>query len=809
MRRFARFLAQLALALLAPVLVASAALALLATDLAHRLFGSKSSPGNQRPSTSAASIVIPNWNGRELLARYLPSVIEAAHRRPGSEIIVVDNGSTDGSAGFVREHFPEVRVLELEQNLGFGGGSNAGFRAARHDIVVLLNSDMRVEPDFLGPLLEGFTDEKVFSVTCQIFFRDPAKKREETGLTQGWWESGWLRVRHRADDRVTRLFPCFYGGGGSSAYDRRKFLELGGFDPLLAPFYLEDADLGYMAWKRGWKVLYEPRSKVYHEHRGTIGKHFTRSEIDAVLRKNFILFCWKNIHEWRRLGQHLAAALGGAWLSLLFGESLTRSALPDLWRTFRALPQATRSRWRARSLACVSDTEAFRRPLGGYFRDRFESLPLAPDPLRVLFVSPYPIAPPVHGGAVFMYQTCRRLAALCELHLVSLLERPEQEAAHRELAARCASAEFLLRTGARPRSLASLTPFAVREFEIEDLQWTIHRKLYLDRIDVLQLEYFPMGQYAGEFRRIATVLFEHDVYFQSVARLLPSLPGIWSKARAALEYMRALRFELRLLGRFDRVQFCTRENASYVAGFLPSIAARADHSVRSGIDVGRYRFTTDGREPFTMLFVGSFRHQPNLQALNWLIERVLPRVLAERPEARLIVVGSEPPPAHSFPAPAGAVELLGYVGDIREPLERYAVFVCPILSGSGVRVKLLEAFASGIPVVSTRLGAEGLTDRDGEICVLADDPESFARGILRIFDAPEAAQPMVARARQRVEERHDAAVLTERLVATYRDVLCAKRESNFEVSRSDPASASWESRPEAPADECSRPATRR
>src|SRR5207245_1638680 len=116
--------------------------------------------------------------------------------------------------------------LALPQNLGFGGGSNAGIRAAKNDIVVLLNSDMRVERDFLQPLLDGFTDDKVFAVSCQIFMQ--GKTREETGLTEGWWQQGGLRVRHREEPEIRELYPCFYGGGGSCAFDRKRFLELGG-----------------------------------------------------------------------------------------------------------------------------------------------------------------------------------------------------------------------------------------------------------------------------------------------------------------------------------------------------------------------------------------------------------------------------------------------------------------------------------------------------------------------------------------------------------------------------------------------------
>src|SRR5450432_207428 len=336
---------------------------------------------------------------------------------------------------------------------------------------------MRVAPDFLAPLLEGFRDPEVFAVGCQIFFSDPNKLREETGLTQGWWQEGGLRVRHRADPQVDDLFPCFYGGGGSCAFHRDKFFELGGFDPLLAPFYLEDTDLGYLAWKRGWKVFYQPRSIVYHEHRGTIGKRFSEEQIQTVLKKNFVLFCWKNIHEWPRLASHFFFAWAGAILSVIFGDSPGRPNLAALWRAFRQLPQAVRSRARALALAQVGDTEAFRRPLGGYFRDRFDEYPRVQEKLRVLFVSPYPICPPVHGGGVFMYQTLREMSRLAEVHVVEMLDWAGQEEANRALRDFCASAEWIVRPSGYPKGSASLLPFAVREFANEDFDWLIHRQL--------------------------------------------------------------------------------------------------------------------------------------------------------------------------------------------------------------------------------------------------------------------------------------------------------------------------------------------
>lgn len=762
----------LAALLVSPLLIAVTLLALGAADLFWLLFGRKRPVADTRPSTASASVVIPNWNGRDLLEKYLPPLIEALAGHPDNEIIVVDNGSSDGSAEFVRGRFPGVRLLVLEKNLGFGGGSNAGFRAAKNDVVVLLNSDMRVAPDFLQPLLDGFHDEKVFAVSCQIFFTDPSKLREETGLTQGWWQDGNLRVRHRIDSDVTDLYPCFYGGGGSCAFDRRKFLEIGQLDSLLAPFYLEDTDLGYLAWKRGWKVYYQPRSVVYHEHRGTIGRKFTQRQIQAVLKKNFLLFCWKNIHEWRRLAAHFGFTWFGSLIAIVLGDAVGRPNFGGFWRAFRQLPAALRSRWRARSLAVVSDEEAFRRPLGGYFRDRFGDFSREPERLRVLFVSPYPILPPVHGGGVFMYQTLGELVKRCEVHAIALLDYDWQAADHAPLRRMCASAEFLVRWQAAQISAGSMLPHAVTEFSSGDLEWLIHRLIYVRQIDVLQLEYSPMSQYAGHYRRIVSAVFEHDIYFQAVARGLDHAVGLAARMKARFEYLRALRYELSVLPRCDRVQVCTRDNKEYLASFLPEAAGRIQDGLRAGIDTARYCFRNSGREPDTLLFIGSFRHVPNQVALEWFTRDVLPEIRRRRPKARLVVAGSDPPPPHAYTDEG--VEMLGFVEDIRELLARCAVFVCPILSGSGVRVKLLEAFASGIPVVSTRIGAEGLGVEDGRYCRLADEASEFAEKTLALLSEPDEGAAMAARARREVEENWDMVRITARLEASYREAVRQK-----------------------------------
>lgn len=240
------------------------------------------------------SIVIPNWNGKALLAKYLPSVINAAKQLGSNlkEIIVVDDGSTDNSAEFVIQNFPSVKILRHEKNIGFHRAVNSGFKASTGKIVILLNSDIEPEQNAFTTLVPHFKDPLLFGVSGRIYAED--KKTFLYGNRGGYFKHGHFSLAEKDEYATSQnLFVC--GGGG--AFSREKFLTLGGFDTLYYPFYYEEQDVSYRALKRGWHIAYEPKSLMYHEIRGSIGKKMKNKKISYISARNNYLFAIKNITD--------------------------------------------------------------------------------------------------------------------------------------------------------------------------------------------------------------------------------------------------------------------------------------------------------------------------------------------------------------------------------------------------------------------------------------------------------------------------------------------------------------------------------
>lgn len=243
------------------------------------------------------SIVIPNYNGRALLEKNLPKVFEAKDYLKNSiiEVIIVDDASFDESVSLIKKNFPQIRLIKHKKNRGFSSSVNTGVRMAKGDLIVLLNSDVIPERNFLENTIPHFQDNNVFGVSLH-----------EKGY--GWAKASFKNgfVEHSPGKIHKRTHISFWVSGGSGVFRRDLWHKLGGMDEkLLSPFYWEDIDLSYRAQKRGYKLLWEPDSQVIHKHESTISK-LSKSYVSKIRERNELLFIWKNITSKNLFKKHIS-----------------------------------------------------------------------------------------------------------------------------------------------------------------------------------------------------------------------------------------------------------------------------------------------------------------------------------------------------------------------------------------------------------------------------------------------------------------------------------------------------------------------
>lgn len=287
-------------------------------------------------SARACSILVLNYNGRKLLEKNLPSVVEAGQSAQ-CEIVVVDNRSDDDSVEFLKLKHPQVKVIALDKNYGYGEGNNRAAKKVTSDVIILLNNDVLPEKDAFKRLLIHFQDRDIFAVSCQQIVRTQAKMFIG-GIAIGEFSRGLLR--HRPKKTLDQsVIPQLYASGGAAAFDRQKFLQLGGFDQLYAPFYWEDADLSTRAWAKGWPVLYDPKSVVEHRHESTIRRVYPLWYIKAIGDRNMFIFNWRHLNRrkyWMQhcfwLPFHILHRPVGFWLAAAKMSAVISRRLKDPYR---------------------------------------------------------------------------------------------------------------------------------------------------------------------------------------------------------------------------------------------------------------------------------------------------------------------------------------------------------------------------------------------------------------------------------------------------------------------------------------------
>jgi len=246
------------------------------------------------------SVIVTNWNGLPILQKNLEAIIKISPE--ADEIILADDASQDGSIEFakkIQKKYPKLKIITHE-NMGFGENSNHAVNQAKGDLIVLLNNDIYPHPKYIAHTLKHFSNPNVFGVGfAELGHENWAKF---------FWKNGYLQHEPGTSD-INQVHISGWVSGGSSIVRKSLFQKLGGFDPVYKPFYCEDLDLGYRAWKSGYTLLWEPKSVVEHHHETTMSK-FSLNFLNYVKERNRLLNTWRNITDPNLLRQNQLALIG-------------------------------------------------------------------------------------------------------------------------------------------------------------------------------------------------------------------------------------------------------------------------------------------------------------------------------------------------------------------------------------------------------------------------------------------------------------------------------------------------------------------
>jgi polysaccharide biosynthesis protein PslH len=407
----------------------------------------------------------------------------------------------------------------------------------------------------------------------------------------------------------------------------------------------------------------------------------------------------------------------------------------------------------------------------------------------VLVVSPYIPYPPDFGGALRIFHFVRELS---EHHDV-ILAAPAQPD---DLPAVTALSEFCDVTAipahwtprheprmskrlTQLRSLLDERSFLERSTESAQVQAVIDRLFLTRRIDLVQFEFTQMGLFRLP-RPCATVLDAHNIEHELLERVARGSQRLLVSRLKMAEAAKIQAFEQRIW-RDMTLCVATSERDAETIGAATS---RQVHVVPNGVDYDSFaRPSSVPGDARSAVFTGVMRHQPNEDAVHWYVEQIHPRVLDACPDATFTIVGADPSPTVRD-LKSSTINVTGRVEDTRPYLHRAAVAVVPLRSGGGTRLKILEAFAAGTPVVSTTLGAEGLEVQHGVHLLIADSPAEFAAAVVRTMTDSGLAATLSRNALELARAKYDWSVVGSQLVGAHDEAV-----SRFARERAARASA--------------------
>ena len=594
-------------------------------------------PDPDRPITT--SIILLCYNKIDLTFQCLRSLLREVNLAE-TEIIVVNNASTDETKEVLALFDGFIRVLNNDENVGFVHGNNRGAALARGKYLVFINNDTVVLPGWLDEMVKTAEDDPQVGVVGPMFIYPDWTIQEAGGIV---WRNadahhyGWGRSPD--DPRFNFAREVDYITGASLFIRKELWDELGGFDTRYAPIYYEDTDICFGVRALGFKVLYQPLSRILHFEGATTGTDTNTGT------KRFQVINRKKFHE--------------KWREVLERDHF----VPGDVRIERA-----------------ANRKAGARVL--VFDDRF------PTPDR-------------DAGSARMALILKSLARTGQCTFISLgkLRQPEFE---RQLKGEG----------------VEIAPVIDYKRLLKERRFDV---ALLSRPDVAGGLLNSIKRTAP---RIKTIFDTVDIAFVRLEREF-QLTGDKETAREARRYKR---LEKRLARSCDQVWCVTAEDQAALAGEAPGARFAIIPTIHPLQDRGK---SFDEREG--LVFIGNYLHRPNVDAVHYFMREVYPAVRKTLPGVRLFIVGDNAPPEFAEYA-SDEVTVTGYLGDVGPLFESCRIFIAPLRFGSGIKGKIGQALSYGLPVVTTSVGAEGMSLENRREALIANEANEFAAGVIDIYN---------------------------------------------------------------------------
>ena len=406
--------------------------------------------------------------------------------------------------------------------------------------------------------------------------------------------------------------------------------------------------------------------------------------------------------------------------------------------------------------------------------------PLAPSPhkrLSILWIARTCPLPANDGEKQRVFNLLKALAQWHDLTVVCRLIEPEEQAGLQALRGICKAVHAVQIP--RPRGwldrLRWAAPFVLSRYPLslctvyfEPIRRLLQEVVDASVFDIIQVEHSSLSIYLDRLRlrgRPATILTMHNIDYLRSARVLanqrPGLRWLYMK----LDSIKFRAWELAALKRFDHVITMSQLDRSLLLVDSPPLKVSV---VPNGVDAATVPYAAPLPSSERVVFVASMDSDANHDGAMFLMQDIWPLVKAKRPAARLIIVGRGPRPALRSLHNGQDIVVTGKVGEVLSFYRDAAVAVVPLRSGGGTRLKILEAMAAGIPVVTTTVGCEGIEVKAGVHALFADDPAAFAAAVVRLMDEPALALRLSAAAREFVERVYDWGVIAVGHDALYR-----------------------------------------